>query len=98
MLRRFLNLFRHNWLEADSCEEIEFHRAQSSGSFGSATLIAERMRDASTIEENSYADVYRCVQVDCKMSKKIQTGSMRQEKRIKRISPRTPHTTMSTST
>ncbi len=49
MFRRFLNLFRPNRLEADIREEIEFHRAQSSGSFGNATLIAERMRDASTI-------------------------------------------------
>ena len=49
MLRRFLNLFRPNILEADIREEIEFHRAQSNGSFGNATLIADRMRDASTI-------------------------------------------------
>ena len=49
MLRRFLNVFRPNRLEADIREEIEFHRAQSSGSFGNATLIADRMRDASTI-------------------------------------------------
>ena len=49
MFRRFLNLFRPNRLEADIREEIEFHRAHSSGSFGNATLIAERMRDASTI-------------------------------------------------
>jgi macrolide transport system ATP-binding/permease protein len=49
MLRRFLNLFRPNRLDADIREEIEFHREQSSGSFGNATLIADRMRDASTI-------------------------------------------------
>jgi predicted permease len=49
MFRRFLNLFRPNRLEADIREEIDFHRAQSSGSFGNATLIAERMREASTI-------------------------------------------------
>ncbi|MBV8898459.1 MAG: ABC transporter permease, partial [Acidobacteriaceae bacterium] len=49
MLRRFLNLFRPNIVDAEIREEIEFHRAQSSGSFGNATLIADRMRDASTI-------------------------------------------------
>ncbi|MGI9073544.1 MAG: ADOP family duplicated permease [Bryobacteraceae bacterium] len=49
MLRRFLNLFRPNRLEADIREEIEFHREQSRGSFGNAALIADRMRDASTI-------------------------------------------------
>ncbi len=49
MLRRLLNIFRPNRLQADIREEIEYHRAQSSGSFGNATLIAERMRDASTM-------------------------------------------------
>ncbi len=49
MIRRFLNIFRRNRLEAEIREEIEFHRAQSSGSFGNATLIADGMRDASTI-------------------------------------------------
>jgi macrolide transport system ATP-binding/permease protein len=49
MLRRFLNVFRPHRLEADIREEIEFHRTQSSGPFGNATLIADRMRDASTI-------------------------------------------------
>jgi hypothetical protein len=49
MLRRFLNVFRRHRLEADIREEIEFHRTQSSGSFGNATLIGDRMRDASTI-------------------------------------------------
>lgn len=49
MLRRLRRLFRPRQLEADIQEEIEFHRAQSSGSFGNATLVADRMRDASTI-------------------------------------------------
>ncbi len=49
MLRRFLNVFRSRRLEAEIREEIEFHRTQSSGSFGNAGLVAERMRDASTI-------------------------------------------------
>ena len=49
MLRKLLNLFRPNRLEADIREEIEFHRAHSSGSFGNAGLIADRMRDASTV-------------------------------------------------
>ena len=50
MLRRFLNVFRPRRLEAEIHEEIEFHRTQSKGSFGNATLIADRMRDASTVE------------------------------------------------
>src|SRR6185437_5167175 len=49
MLRRFLNLFRRNQIEAEIREEIEFHRAHSSGSFGNATVIAESMRDASVM-------------------------------------------------
>jgi hypothetical protein len=49
MLRRFLNVFRPDRLEAEIREEIEFHRGQSKGSFGNATLIADRTRDASTI-------------------------------------------------
>jgi hypothetical protein len=49
MLRRFLNVFRPHSLDADIRDEIEFHRTQSSGSFGNATLIADRMRDASTV-------------------------------------------------
>lgn len=48
-MRRFLNSLRPNRLEAEIQEEIEFHRMQSSGSFGNATLVADRMRDASTI-------------------------------------------------
>ncbi len=49
MIRRFLNVFRPNRLEAEIREEIEFHRTQSGGSFGNPTLIADRVRDASTI-------------------------------------------------
>ena len=49
ILRRFLNMFRHHSLEAEIRDEIEFHRTQSTGSFGNATLAADRMRDASTI-------------------------------------------------
>lgn len=49
MLRRFLNIFRPNHLEAEIREEIEFHREQSKGTFGNAALIADHMRDASTI-------------------------------------------------
>ncbi|HEY7210623.1 MAG TPA: ABC transporter permease, partial [Bryobacteraceae bacterium] len=59
MLRRLLNFFRARRLEADIRDEIEFHRAQSSGSFGNSTLIADHMRDASTIAwlENVWRDV-----------------------------------------
>ena len=49
MLRRLLNVFRSHRLEAEIRDEIEYHRTQSSGLFGNATLIADRMRDASTI-------------------------------------------------
>src|SRR5262249_33827562 len=42
-------MFRHHRLEAEIRDEIEFHRTQSTGSFGNATLAADRMRDASTI-------------------------------------------------
>ena len=49
MLRRFLNVFRPHRLEAEIRDEIEFHRTQSTGTFGNATLVADRMRDASTI-------------------------------------------------
>jgi predicted permease len=49
MLRRLLNVLRPSRLEAEIREEIEFHRTQSGGSFGNATLIADRMRDASTV-------------------------------------------------
>ncbi|MGH9694293.1 MAG: ABC transporter permease, partial [Bryobacteraceae bacterium] len=49
MLRKLLNLFRPNRLEADLREELEFHRSQTSGSLGNVTLVQDRMRDASTI-------------------------------------------------
>ncbi|HEY7210228.1 MAG TPA: ABC transporter permease, partial [Bryobacteraceae bacterium] len=49
MLRKLLNLFRPKRLEDDIREEIAFHRAQSGGTFGNAGLVADRMRDASTI-------------------------------------------------
>jgi predicted permease len=49
MLRRFINSLRHNQLEAEIQEEIEFHRSHSSGSFGNVTAIREQMREASTM-------------------------------------------------
>ncbi|HXJ40606.1 MAG TPA: ABC transporter permease, partial [Bryobacteraceae bacterium] len=49
MLRKFFNFFRPDHLEADLREELEFHRSQTSGSFGNAMLIQDHMRDASTI-------------------------------------------------
>jgi hypothetical protein len=49
MFRRFLNLFRPNRLEAEIREELEFHRAQTSGSFGNMTRIREQTRAASTV-------------------------------------------------
>jgi hypothetical protein len=49
MFRRFLNLFRPNRLEAEIREELEFHRAQTRGSFGNITLIQEQTRAASTV-------------------------------------------------
>ncbi len=49
MLRKFFNLFRGKQLDEEMREELDFHRSQTSGSFGNATLIRERMRDASTI-------------------------------------------------
>jgi hypothetical protein len=61
ILRRFLSVFRPHRLEAEIRDEIEFHRTQSNGSFGNATLVADRMRDASTIGwlETSLQDI-RC--------------------------------------
>ena len=61
ILRRFLNVFRPQRLEAEIRYEIEFHRTQSTGSFGNVTLVADRMRDASTIAwlETSLQDI-RC--------------------------------------
>ncbi len=49
MLRKLLNLFRPNRLDADLREELEFHRSQTSGSLGNIGLVQDRMRDASTI-------------------------------------------------
>ncbi len=49
MLRKFLNLFRPDRLEADLRAELEFHRSQTAGSLGNLTLVQDRMRDASTI-------------------------------------------------
>ncbi len=49
MLRRFLNLFRPNRLEDEIREELEFHRGQTGGSFGNATLIQDQTRAASTV-------------------------------------------------
>lgn len=59
MLRRFLNFFRGRALEADIREEIEFHRERSKGAFGNAHLVADEMRDASTIAwlETSLQDI-----------------------------------------
>ena len=51
MLRNFINSFRHKKLEAEIQEEIEFHRSQTSGSFGNVTAIREQMRDASTMAQ-----------------------------------------------
>lgn len=48
-MRRLLNFLRGVRLDEDIREEIEFHRAQSSGRFGNATAIQERVRDASTV-------------------------------------------------
>src|ERR1700722_10457334 len=49
MLRRLLNLFRPNRLAAEIREELEFHRGQTTGSFGNITRIQEQTRAASTI-------------------------------------------------
>jgi hypothetical protein len=49
MLRKLLDLFRPNRLEADLREELKFHRSQTSGSLGNVTLVQERMHEASTI-------------------------------------------------
>ena len=42
------NSLRQKRLDEEIQEEIEFHRSQSSGSFGNLTAIREQMRDAST--------------------------------------------------
>ena len=49
MLRRFINSLRRKRLDTEIQEEIDFHRSQSSGSFGNVTAIGEQMRNASTI-------------------------------------------------
>src|SRR5262245_6727589 len=49
MFQRFLNLFRPNRLEAEIREELEFHRDQTSGTFGNLALIQDQARAASTI-------------------------------------------------
>ena len=49
MLRRFLNVFRPNRLDAEIREELEFHRAQTQGRFGNRGQLHDRTRDASTI-------------------------------------------------
>ncbi len=49
MLRRLLNVFRPNRLDADILEELEFHRSQTQGRFGNLTRIREQTRDASTV-------------------------------------------------
>lgn len=49
MLRRILNLFRPNRLDDEIREELEFHRAQTQGTFGNATALQEQTRDASTL-------------------------------------------------
>jgi macrolide transport system ATP-binding/permease protein len=43
-----MNSLRRKRLDKEIQEEIEFHRSQSSGSFGNLTAIREQMRDAST--------------------------------------------------
>ncbi len=49
MLRRLMNSIARKRLEAEIQEEVEFHRGQTTGSFGNVTAIREQMRDASTI-------------------------------------------------
>ena len=49
MLRRFLNFFRPNQLEAELREELEFHRSQTKGSFGNMALVLEDTRAANTV-------------------------------------------------
>jgi macrolide transport system ATP-binding/permease protein len=49
MLRRLMNSLRRKRSNDEIQEEIEFHRSQTSGSFGNATVIREQMRDASTM-------------------------------------------------
>lgn len=49
MFHKLINLFRPRRLEADIQEELEFHRSQTTGSFGNVTRIQEQTREASTI-------------------------------------------------
>src|SRR5579875_2213395 len=58
-MRKLLNFFRSKSLDADIQEEIEFHRSQTNGSFGNATLIHERIRDESTFVwlESVFGDI-----------------------------------------
>jgi putative ABC transport system permease protein len=49
MFRKLVNSLWRNKLEADIQEELEFHRNQTTGSFGNVTAIREQTRDASTI-------------------------------------------------
>jgi hypothetical protein len=49
MFRRFLNLFRSSRHAAEIREELEFHRAQTSGSFGNMTRIQEQTQEAGTV-------------------------------------------------
>jgi predicted permease len=49
MFYRLVNLIRRRRLDADIQEELEFHRSQTTGSFGNVTAIREQTRDAITI-------------------------------------------------
>jgi hypothetical protein len=49
MFRRFLNLFRSSRHAAEIREELEFHRAQTSGCFGNVTRIQEQTQEAGTV-------------------------------------------------
>lgn len=48
-MRRLLNFLRGKRLDDDIREEMEFHRTQTTGTFGNVTAIQERVRDASTV-------------------------------------------------
>lgn len=49
MLRRLRNFFRPDQLEAEIREELEFHRAQTRGTFGNLSRIQDETRAASTV-------------------------------------------------
>jgi predicted permease len=49
MFSKLINFFRPQRLEADIHEELEFHRNQTSGSFGNLMRIQEETREASTV-------------------------------------------------